>query len=338
MSESIFISPVYFQIIQDYIEHMGLEHLFSNSQRQQLVELTQNQNKQALSFFNQYLKILLDANISSQLFLDLANYFEIKHYGLVGYISIHAKNFKESAEYIEKFCSLMIELDHSEQIKFTISEFESQLSWPLWNSQSIWINEINLAAIFKITQQLTNHIERIQFTQIEFAHTPLMPLEHYQRFYACPVIFNASQYSFNFNNRFLDYKLSSSDEVLLNILLTQAEQLLVQTDSSKSNLERKLQFIVQKYLELGESIPEIHIIAASFHMSKRNFQRKLKADNIVFRQYIEHRKILYCQHLLKTSNKSLTDIALQLGYADQSSLGRAFKKNVGISLSAYIAE
>ena len=314
--QDIQISAVYFFIIKEYIQKNEHKYLFSEELWEKIEEISSQGflNKFSLLTFNRYIKILLEAQVSDQLFIDIAEYFEIKHYGLVGYISSHAKNFNEAGLYIEKFCPLIIDRENLESIQFIHENQTANLQWPLWNHDSIWINEINLAAIYKIIQQLLNTQLAQDIDSIQIAHSPLMDIEKYQNFYQSPIVFNATNYAFVFNQNFLNTPLPTQDEVLLALLLKQAEEVLVQSESKVANLTNKLSFLIKKYLEMGEPIPEIDVFAHSLHMSKRTFQRKLKDQNINWRQLSEQQRMSSCKHLLIQKQLSLTEIALQLGY------------------------
>lgn len=338
MNSDILLSSIYFKILNTYIKQHQLDELFQNHELERLNKLAveSTPNKHPLNLFNTYVNTLLENQVSPSLLFDLANLFEAKHYGLVGYISSHAQSLKDSALYIEKFCNLIIDGDNIQQIHFVEHHPYSELAWPLWNKESIWLNEINLAAIYKITQQLSFDVDGMKFSCIKIAHSPLMPIENYRKLYSCEIIFNAPQYSLIFENKYLNQTLTSNDDVLLNILLDQAEILLNQVETQKNQFEQKLETIIKKHLETEKPLPTVDTLASYFNMSKRTFQRRLKEHNLIYRKFIEHNKIEYCKTLLLSKKMNLTDIALYLGYSDQSSLGRAFKKNTNLSLKKWI--
>lgn len=335
MSE-ILISHAYFQILYRYMLQHELMHLLTAAESTHLARLAESNilEKKPLSELNHFLNILKQSEVSSQLYFDIAQNCELKHYGLVGYISSHAKTFLEAAQYIERYGTLIIDHTGGENIHLEQKAFESAVTWPLWNSDSIALNEINLFAIHLIIQQLFSQ-QNLKYQRIEIAHSATMPMHIYEHIFQCPVIMNASRYAFVYANHQLDTPLPQPDELLISLLSQQAEQWLQRNDAIKNTLTAQLEYIIQQHLEMGQTLPELETLAQSFHMSKRNFQRKLKQQGIIYRQLIERIKMKYCLSLLKQKQLSYTDIALQLGYADQSSLGRAFKKNHGYSLSQF---
>lgn len=331
------ISSVYFFVLKEYIQSTKCTHLFDVQALEQLDVLAAHNilEKFPLTLLNNYIEKLIAAQVSPHLLFDIAKHFEVKHYGLTGYVSTNAQTFLQAAQYIEKFCPLIIDGENLIQLRLHHAVNSSAMTWPRWSEHSLWINEINLAAIFKLIHQLMGTQTQHLIKAIHIQHSPLIEVEYYQQFYQCEIQFNTQEYGFIFDAEHLHLDLPSRDEILLEILLKQAENLLIQQQQKPqqlSALSSKLNILILKYLEHGESIPELEVLANQFHMSQRTFQRKLKDDGIIFRQLIEQCRMQVCQQLLENSNLSLTGIALQLGYANQSSLGRAYKKHYGHSL------
>lgn len=333
------ISSLYFFNLNQYIHQQKFTALFVLDELSKLQEMATQDflTKFDLSIFNFYIKKLIEAQISSELFFDIAQYFDIKHYGIIGYISTHANNFFDAAYYLEKFSTFIIDAKDLEQLQFQSLSHSSAITWPKWNAESLWLNEINLATIFRVIKQLSQPYADFKFEKIHISHSPLMPIKSYQAYYQCEVVFNCTFNGLYVSNALLEKTLPSRDEVLLGILLNQAQATLfsLMKQSTPPSLEDKLTLLIQQYLELGELIPDIEILANSFHMSKRTFQRKLQQHNIIYRQFLEKIKMQYCMKLLENREMHLSEIAQKLGYSDQSSLGRAFKKNFGQSMKNF---
>lgn len=92
MMNNIYISYAYFQILYHYLEQEQALFCLKKDEAEYLWNLSQKNplEKAPLTLFNQFLKKVENANLSPHLYLDIAHKFELKHYGLVGYISSHA--------------------------------------------------------------------------------------------------------------------------------------------------------------------------------------------------------------------------------------------------------
>ena len=88
---------------------------------------------------------------------------------------------------------------------------------------------------------------------------------------------------------------------------------------------------VAEYLRVQNSVPKIEQIANELHVSARTLQRQLNDLNSSFKKIVETERMKRCEQLLQ-QDMQLTDIAMQLGYSDQSALARAYKAYSGQTL------
>ena len=78
-------------------------------------------------------------------------------------------------------------------------------------------------------------------------------------------------------------------------------------------------------------MPKIEQIATELHISSRTLQRQLNEQNSSFKKILEIERMKRCEQLL-LQNMSLIEIAIYLGYSDQSALARAYKAYNGQTL------
>jgi AraC-like DNA-binding protein len=71
-------------------------------------------------------------------------------------------------------------------------------------------------------------------------------------------------------------------------------------------------------------------------MSSAHFSRIFKkVMSLSYRDYLNSRRITKAKNLLRTSDQSVTEIAVSLGFADPTGFGRIFKKLTGHTPSAF---
>jgi YesN/AraC family two-component response regulator len=71
-------------------------------------------------------------------------------------------------------------------------------------------------------------------------------------------------------------------------------------------------------------------------MSPSHFSRIFKkVMGLSYQEYLNGRRIMKAKNLLRTSPRSITEIAVSLGFADSTGFGRIFKKLTGHTPSAY---
>lgn len=109
----------------------------------------------------------------------------------------------------------------------------------------------------------------------------------------------------------------------MQLLVKQAEEALVQR-KIHADLVQQIHWIVQEYFKHKQQAPKIEDIAIELNVSVRSLQRQLQALNTSFKLILDAERMKRCEILL-SQNESLTAIADQLGYSDQSALARAYK-------------
>ena len=90
---------------------------------------------------------------------------------------------------------------------------------------------------------------------------------------------------------------------------------------------------------ISESLPSgnfnSEVVAAALHMSPRNLQRKLAAENTSFRKLLEAVRQELAESYLADGSFSLLEISYLLGFSEQSAFSRAFKRWTGFTPQAF---
>ena len=73
-------------------------------------------------------------------------------------------------------------------------------------------------------------------------------------------------------------------------------------------------------------------MAASFELFNRRFRELLRMTPT---QYLRSVRIQAAQQLLTTTSRTLVEIAVQVGYTDQSHLTKRFREATGMTPAAY---
>ena len=105
-----------------------------------------------------------------------------------------------------------------------------------------------------------------------------------------------------------------------------AGQILAGIQTSKDIIAR-LKTILENLLPTGYAT--IENAAAELHLSPRTLQRYLHHQNTNFSQVLQQVRIAQANYLLQHTRLSLTQIAQQVGYREQSSFSNAYKSWTG---------
>ena len=135
-----------------------------------------------------------------------------------------------------------------------------------------------------------------------------------------------------FNRKYLDLPVLISNPEFLESLKTHAKKLqkrLYPTDTFTSRVETS---IMERFLS-GKF--DINVISKHLAMGTRSLQNRLKAEGATYKELLEGVKREQTKYFLEQPDISIIDIAFLLGYSDQSSFNRAFKKWTGFTPGGY---
>lgn len=166
------------------------------------------------------------------------------------------------------------------------------------------------------------------FEKVFFQHSAPKNTATYHEIFGHSGFFNASDNGFTIPASWYDRPIRSANNELKPIIYKHAEQML-QTVQSSEDIVTKLKLTLQKLLPEGHAT--IESAAAALCLSPRTLQRQLNEQSTQFSEVLQQVRLEQANHLLKNTRMSLTEIAMQVGYREQSSFSNAYKNWVGIS-------
>ena len=79
----------------------------------------------------------------------------------------------------------------------------------------------------------------------------------------------------------------------------------------------------------------VDVAAETLDMSRRSLQRGLAAHGTSYTDLLAQVRLRRAAEWLERTDKPVVEIALDLGYADASNFARAFRRQTGVSPSAF---
>ncbi|KAF1018662.1 MAG: HTH-type transcriptional regulator VirS [Acinetobacter bereziniae] len=281
------------------------------------------------SFFQQLIEKTKQALDCPQIVFEMAEYVRPEHFGVLGYMASRSTTVAEALQNVMRFSRLVIDGDEVIPMQMQQKSPYVHLVWPFHHDKYILINEFTNALMMHLARKIVPP-NQFPLHAVYFAHAPQMALYHYQKFYACEVLFNQPQYSFVLLMEGLELKIQQADPSLMQLLVKQAEEAIAAKPRYKT-IAQQLHLIVAEYLKLKEQAPKIEEIAQELHISTRTLQRQLSDLDTSFKKIVEIERMKRCEFLLG-SDTHLSEIAMRLGYSDQSALARAYKAFSGQTL------
>jgi AraC-like DNA-binding protein len=124
----------------------------------------------------------------------------------------------------------------------------------------------------------------------------------------------------------LDSPIATSNRTLFNLLSAGLSQLRM---ASKASFIEQVEANVRRGILTGQStLPDC---AKKLATSVRTLQKRLNEMGANYIDIVQRERIKLAKHSLRWTDSSLDEISLQLGYAEQTSFGRAFKRATGLT-------
>ena len=324
----------YFHLWQLYLSEQGVDVLnvdFLIDERESLKRILSLpiDAQSPYSFLFQLLEKTRHVFGQTQIIFDMAEYVRPEHFGVLGYMASRSATVAEALQNILRFSRLVIDGDQVIPMQMQQMGKNVHLIWPYHHEKYILLNELTTALMIQLARKIVP-AEHFPLRSVHFAHAPQMALYHYQKFYACEVLFHQIDYCFVLDTDGLNLRIQQADPPLMQMLVRQAEESIA-SKPRYTTLVEQLHLIVAEYLRLEEQAPKIEQISSELHISTRTLQRQLSDLGTSFKKIVEFERMKRCEQLLE-SQFHLTEIAMKLGYSDQSALARAYKAFSGQTL------
>ena len=147
------------------------------------------------------------------------------------------------------------------------------------------------------------------------------------------ICFNSAENSLIIHSDILNLPVLSSNPFLENILKEQASRKL-SVLQKKEPLKAKVEKILAKAIESGKPA-SVNEVSSALAISRQTLYRHLKQQNTDFQSLNEATKRREALRLLR-SGFSVSTVSISLGYEDESSFYKAFKRWFKMSPKAYL--
>ncbi|MFD0949042.1 AraC family transcriptional regulator ligand-binding domain-containing protein [Paraperlucidibaca wandonensis] len=181
-----------------------------------------------------------------------------------------------------------------------------------------WISLISLVAGKPMRPEL-----------IEFPCEPPKDMHEQLAFFACELKYvSGNEMRIHFPRHYLEHALMGSDSSVREALETLAKQRLKELQGSFSNDSDLLLPHVTRFVRdaLPHGLPSIETMARHLSISVRSLQRQLEIESMTYKTLVDGVRRELCGHYILNYDLSLADVALMLGFSEQSSFQRAFKR------------
>jgi len=167
-----------------------------------------------------------------------------------------------------------------------------------------------------------------------FAHPAPADATEHTRVFAAPLRFSSLGNALHIPNPLLDVPNPRADASLGVVLDKYVAEVLGRLPR-RTTLSDRLRAWLLGTLSDGE--PGAAAAARALSLSVRSLHRGLRAENATFRALLDRLRHERAAHLLANQRYSVTEVAFLLGFSEQSSFCRAFKRWAGTTPAEFRA-
>jgi AraC-like DNA-binding protein len=210
-----------------------------------------------------------------------------------------------SAEFGDKQAKLVLEVLHSGKIHHEAVEFL-------------------LGSMVSLARRISGLEGRA--LEVRFTHDQPADARALEQFFRCPLQFGAGENAIVFDSAHLLTPVIAHDAERCAALQREAEALLADM-TSPGDFRRDVVRTISREISNGD--PSIERVAARLGMHPKALARRLRTENVTFRQLLEDVRFRLARRYLEEPAVSVTEIAFRLGYSEKSAFNRAFKRWTG---------
>jgi AraC-like DNA-binding protein len=266
----------------------------------------------------------------------------VKHLGVLGHLFMTCKRADEMFELHARYHALVAT---ASRVRYQIAGDEVQLRLELTNPNGRSESGIRQFMEYSVAGWL-NLIDLISDSNeyrpkvIEFPFAAPADNSVQRQVLGCELSYNASpSLCVRFDRHLLNTPYFSSAPNLRATIEQAARQRLRElrgrSEISHSELVNEISEFVRQGLMHG--VPSIEQVAAYTGQPVRTLQRLLGEEGVDYRSLVEELRKELAKHYIAQSELSLLDVALMLGFSEQSSFQRAFRRWYGVTPGVYRA-
>lgn len=252
----------------------------------------------------------------------------------IGYVAVSCKNIEQALTLNRRYQKLTQEIGKTQ---LTFDGASASIVWTPYLNDCEYMRPVT-DAVFSgyftmgLWMAWTN-AGRVM-SEVQFKHDRIPYADLFAEKFNCDVVFNAPVNAMVFDAKIATRPLPQYNPQLVKAVSLRLDRALAQFDSP-----RLVQDEVYNTIEalLPSCTPTIIEVARLMGLSERTLRRRLSLENISFRELLQKVRQDSCDIHLRDHNISLTNLAHQLGYSEQSAFTHAFRSWYNMTPKQYSA-
>ena len=156
-------------------------------------------------------------------------------------------------------------------------------------------------------------------------------VERFDRLFRAPIDYEAPDNRLCFDETVIDKPLTTANPELARINDQVVVDYLARFNRSCISAQVR-SWIIQ---QLPDGAPNQETVANALHLSLRSLQRRLRDEDVTFRDLLEGTRRELAMQYIREAHRSIGEITYLLGFSEPSNFTRAFKRWTGMSPVEY---
>ncbi|MCB1848519.1 MAG: AraC family transcriptional regulator [Halieaceae bacterium] len=253
--------------------------------------------------------------------LKLGQAYSLQTYGLFGYAFMSAPTLRQALNIASNYGPLsftLFRVAFRESASAGILQFSRLVDIP----DDLFTYYVDRDVSAALAGADPDHIAPIKPIGIALMHGGEGRRQDYERFFGCPVDFDAPRSEVRVDAAVLDTAMPLRDADTSAICQQQCQLLLARMSRSSGFVEQVRQLIVAR----PGHFPDIDYVAQKLCMTSRTLRRRLTAEGSSYQQILADVRYQLAREYLATSRLAVEEIAALLGYSNPGNFTHAFKR------------
>ncbi len=324
------VAASYLNALLDYCH---TEHQLDRTELLSQIELSRNDfsdphQRISAEYYNRLIELAAEKTGDCDFGWHFGSQVGAAAFNLLGYLTMSADTLGDAAQSLQDFEQLVSNIGHTNIQRADHSGFAIWQANDSCQAFSYHIVEAVFAGWISFGRTIVGW--SVPLEKIHLQHTkPEKRNPHESHLIDCEIIYEQPANAIEFDKKWLSLPLAQAQQAVYKTLLLEAEKVIQQIQSEPEQLTERIKLLITQNLYRGTL--SIDTIAQQLHVSRRTLQRHLNRDNIQYRELVDQSKRELAKKLLQENQLPLTTIAGILGFSEQSSFNRAFKRWTGLS-------
>ena len=271
------------------------------------------------TFFDLY--EVIDIHLDPAFSIRVGQLMELDDYGVLGLAWKTCLSPRDMFKRCERFFGLMTDTqvykvnDEGETGNITIYREATRRGIEISNESSI-------VATLTVIHHLTG--SKIRPVSVAFTHSSTADIRLYEEYFGCDVLFDQESNKLVFRSEDLDRRSLKADKSINQFMMERLQEKAEGIEVNVSKLLTDAQNLIKDALPSG--IPFAADIGRHLGMSTRTLSRRLAEKGTTYRQLVQETQHQVSTELLTNTSETVSEIAFQTGFSEQSAFNRAFKR------------